>query len=376
MTVRKTPDSKWIAQIDIGTRPDGTRIRRSRTCRTRKEAKEAEMELLNEKDMMDGNLSASTFGGFVEGFWWPMKSSCLRQTSLDSYEQDLRLRILPALAAKDVASITRMDIQSMVTSCGSESTAKRARDLTRAILNEAVSAGLIDRNPAIGRFQMPRAPAKSAESADERWLTTFESHAPVLKAARDAGEVEKIVILGLCMGLRKEEMLAADVSDVDFGASVVRVRGAYVQTSKGNSMQPTKTPESRRAVPMPAYAASRLSALLAGCRPSSPLVRARDGSRLPPSTATKMMRRFAESAGVPGLTIQAMRHSFASACIDAGVDIAKVSKLLGHTNITTTYNRYVKARRNDLRAIAGKVDDALGSCGLSADNIDDLFSQR
>lgn len=366
MSVRKLKDGKWMATVDMGRRADGTRDRRSRRFDTRKDARAYECALMDERDASEGRMRASTLGQFVDGYWWPMKRSSLRQTSLDSYSQDLRLRILPALADRDMASITRGDVQKMVTACGTASTAKRARDLLRAIFNEAVAAGVCARNPANGRFQMPRRPESTATAPDERWLTTFESHAPVLKAARGAGEIEKIVILGLCMGLRKEEMLAADVGDLDFVAGVLRVSSAYVSTSGGNVMQPTKTPESRRTVPMPSYAAARLRELTDGRPASTPLVRSRDGGRLSPSTATKMMRRFAESAGVPSLTVQAMRHSFASACIDAGVDIAKVSKWLGHTNITTTYNRYVKARRSDLGSAAGMVDAALSAGGLDA----------
>ena len=51
-----------------------------------------------------------------------------------------------------------------------------------------------------------------------------------------------------------------------------------------------------------------------------------------------------------------MRHSFATAYLDAGGRIETLSRILGHANISTTINRYyrpdVKALRHDLDRIA------------------------
>lgn len=354
-------NGRWRVQVDVGRRADGSRDRRTRTVATKREATAVEAELTRARDARGGMLRSCTLRQFVDGYWWPMKEASLRQTSLDSYEQDLRLRIMPRLASMELSAVTRADVQAMVTACGSQSTAKRARDLLRAIFNEAESAGFCEGNPAKGRFQMPRKAVHAADhDGDGAWLTSFAQHREVLDAARGAGEIEKIIVLGLCLGLRKEEILALDAGDLDFGAGVARIGASYVRTSKGNLEQPTKTPESTRAVPMPAYARRRLSELAAGMAPGDPFVRSRSGARLSPSTATKMMRRFTEAEGLPPLTIRTLRHSFASACIDGGIDVAKVSRWLGHTNITTTYSKYVKAKGPDLGSAAGAIDEALG----------------
>ena len=78
---------------------------------------------------------------YVDKFWWPTKENTLQQTSLDSYEQDLRLRILPHFANVEFAKIDRLAVQQMINDCGTASTAKRARDLLRAIINDAIDSG-------------------------------------------------------------------------------------------------------------------------------------------------------------------------------------------------------------------------------------------
>lgn len=37
----------------------------------------------------------------------------------------------------------------------------------------------------------------------------------------------------------------------------------------------------------------------------------------------------------------ALRHIFATRCIEAGVDVKTLSELLGHSDVKTTLNRYV-----------------------------------
>lgn len=363
MPIRKV-NGKWRAQVEVGRKADGTRDRRTKTFDTKAAAQAWERDMQMRRDANDGRLRRCTFREFVRAYWWPMKEASLEQTSLDSYSQDLRLRLMPRFANRDMASITRADVQAMVNACPSASTAKRSRDLMRAIYNEAISSGVCQHNPAAGRVQMPRRAVHAHDGGGkEAWLTTFAQHKRVLDAAKGKGELEKIVVLGLCFGLRKEEILGLDVGDIDFERGVIHVGAAYVQTSKGNLVKPTKTAESTRDVPMTAYARERLLALAEGMPADSPFVLSQAGKRLSPSTATKMVKRFVESEGLPRVTAKTMRHSFASACIDAGIDVSKVSKWLGHTNVTTTYNRYVKTRQSDLDDAARTIDEIFYSQG-------------
>lgn len=356
MTIKKIANGKWRVQVDVGTMWNGKRDRRTRTLPTKREAQAQEDEWNEEKRRMRGLLTRMSLGDFVTRHWWPTKVQTLEQTSLDSYEQDLRLRVLPWFGNVDIDKIDRLSVQKMINSCGTYSTAKRSRDLLRAIINDAVDCGLASGNPAAGRYVMPRREVRPRSDDSGVWLTTFEEHRSVLEAAKGSGEVEKIIVLGLCFGLRKEETLGLSVRDLDFERRLVTVRWSYVQTSKGNKMKRTKTAESERDLPMSDYAFERLRELTEGMAPDDPVCVARTGRRLSPSTAGKMVKRWVESNGQPAITIKSLRHSFASACIDAGVDIAKVSAWLGHTNITTTLNRYVKTRNKDLGAIASIMD--------------------
>lgn len=361
MSVKKLNNGKWRVQVDIGTTWEGKRDRRTKSFTTKKDAVEQEREWLEEKRRLKGLTTRITLGDFVRIHWWPTKLNTLEQTSLDSYEQDLRLRILPRFANVEIDLINRMAIQDMINSCGTYSTAKRARDVLRAIINDAIDCGAALSNPAAGRYIFPRKPVKDTDSTvGGVWLTTFEEHKALLQAAKGAGEIEKIIVLGLCFGLRTEETLGMSVKDIDFEQSVLHVRYAYVKSSQGNILKRTKTLESERDLPMSHYAKERLAILTDGLSSNSPVCLSKYGKRLSPNTAYKMLKRWLVANDQPMVTMQTMRHSFASACIDAGIDIAKVSAWLGHTNITTTLNRYVKTRKKDLDSALNVINQAMG----------------
>lgn len=93
MSVKKLNNGKWRVQVDVGTTWEGKRDRRTKSFTTKKDAVEQEREWLEEKRRLKGLTTRITLGDFVRIHWWPAKLNTLEQTSLDSYEQDLRLRI-------------------------------------------------------------------------------------------------------------------------------------------------------------------------------------------------------------------------------------------------------------------------------------------
>ena len=54
-----------------------------------------------------------------------------------------------------------------------------------------------------------------------------------------------------------------------------------------------------------------------------------------------ILYRILEKAGIEGATMHTLRHTYATRCFEAGVDIKAISEQLGHKNIKTTYNIYV-----------------------------------
>jgi integrase len=67
---------------------------------------------------------------------------------------------------------------------------------------------------------------------------------------------------------------------------------------------------------------------------------ARNGGVSRPTNLSSGWADVAESVGLPGVTFHALRHTHASMLIDAGLDVVKISKRLGHADPSITLKVY------------------------------------
>jgi integrase/recombinase XerC len=129
-------------------------------------------------------------------------------------------------------------------------------------------------------------------------------------------------------GLRVSEVCALDVGDLDrqrYDTPMVLVRHG----KGGKSREVPVGGAADRAVV--AYLATRRAAATA------PMFVNGDGARLSPRSVQRMVRRWSTHGGVAAkATPHAMRHSFATHLLDAGVDLRSIQELLGHASLSST----------------------------------------
>lgn len=53
-----------------------------------------------------------------------------------------------------------------------------------------------------------------------------------------------------------------------------------------------------------------------------------------------------------------LRHSFATACVNEGMEVSKLSRIMGHADIKTTMRYYVRQKLGDLKAAVDAMDGA------------------
>lgn len=66
-----------------------------------------------------------------------------------------------------------------------------------------------------------------------------------------------------------------------------------------------------------------------------------DCTFLSPRTLEYRFHKLADDCGLKKVNFHALRHTFATRCIEAGVDVKSLSEILGHANVGITLNTYV-----------------------------------
>jgi integrase len=140
-------------------------------------------------------------------------------------------------------------------------------------------------------------------------------------------------------GLRRGELQALRVCDVDLGASVVRVERGWDQEE--GAIEP-KSDASRRTVPLLAVLRDHLDEhLLRTGRTGEQLVFGRtEGVPFVPSTIDNRAQECWAAADLEPITMHEARHVFASLLIDSGANPKAVQEFMGHSRIETTFSVY------------------------------------
>jgi integrase len=143
-------------------------------------------------------------------------------------------------------------------------------------------------------------------------------------------------------GLRRGELMALRVEDVDLASGLIRVEQSF--DPKERSFVETKSRAGRRVVPLAAVLREYLIAhklrlgwsegLFFGRSPLTPF----DDSSLAARAATAW--KNAQPKAPEAITLHEARHTFASLMIAASVNAKALSTYMGHASVTITYDRY------------------------------------
>lgn len=257
----------------------------------------------------------------------PYKPSAIR-----AYEAALRLRLLSELGRVKLAEVTRTDLQDLVDRLVASGLSPSAVGVTilplRAIYKRAIARGEVAVNPTTG-LEMP-----AVRGGRDRIATPDECAA--LLEALPSGD-GPIWATAVYAGLRRGELMALRVEDVDLATGVIRVCRGW-DTVEGVIL--TKNGKDRR-VPIPAILRDYLDQHLLALDRADGLVFGVSGSS--PFSPSPLRERAAAawaSAGLPAITLHECRHTFASLMIAAGVNAKALSTYMGHANISITLDRY------------------------------------
>ncbi|MCI8667346.1 MAG: site-specific integrase [Dorea sp.] len=171
------------------------------------------------------------------------------------------------------------------------------------------------------------------------------------------------ILLSLCMGLRLGEICALRKGQILYKDGILQVRSTMQRIQNFNAEVDWKGRENRktrviitspksacsvRDIPMPEFMVERLKRL----KTSADDVFVLTGTSkkfVEPRTYENVFKRYLMECNMDIVNFHALRHTFATRCIEKGFDVKTLSEILGHANVNITLNRYVHSSMEQKR---------------------------
>ena len=237
----------------------------------------------------------------------------------------------------------------------SPSAGNTARTILYIAMKDAVVEGFVKNNPVI--FTKPYRRPKP------KVLILGKDKLKVLLCAARETEWYLEILLGLFCGLRKGEIMGLKFSDFDLEEDTVTVNrqvGPEMKIARGSGYKiekyelvekEPKTSNSYRTIRMPGIISEELvrrKALIDfnrqrfgdGFRDGGYISCQPNGLLHSMTALNTALTKICSRNSLPHITVHGLRHMYATILIEQGVPLVKISALLGHSSIHTTFEYY------------------------------------
>lgn len=284
--------------------------------------------------------------------WIDEKAICRKASTTAKYRYMASMHIIPYIGHIKLSDINTRTINDFI----AEKRASGRLDgggglaasyintmnvIIRASLDYAVQKGMCA--PLDGVIYRPKALKPEIPILSKNDIVRLEAY-----LADNMDQTALGLLLSLYMGLRLGEVCALRWDDIDCERKILHVRGTTTRVFDSSCagekrtlwiVDKPKTLASSRRIPIPSKLMPCIQAQQSAA--SSPYVASSKESFVNPRTYEYRFHRILDKAGLPQTNYHALRHTFATMCVTAGMDVKSLSEILGHGSAAITLNIYV-----------------------------------
>ena len=359
-------DGRWEGRYVVGYDDKGLPVTKNVLAKTKSEcaAKLAQLREILKEPVPDQPKPGILLADWLDLWYQGYKKPNLRPNTQMSYERRIYQHITPALGQIQLDKLTTADIQEFYGNLKkngrllrtelygeslSDQTVRGIHTTLHAALDKAVEENLIFRNPSNG-CKLP--PAKPREMK----VLTPEEIQRLLIQAREDGCYE-LLLLELSTGLRRGEICALQWNDLNLKTGALQVERQVHRVRGELVVSPPKTKAGRRTVllPPPVLNVLKVYRTTSTSRWMFPSP-VKEDSPMDPTAVRKRLSTILKRADCRRLRFHDLRHSFATASLEHGMDVKTLNTIIGHVSSSTTLNIYAHVTDEMQRTAAAKID--------------------
>ena len=353
-SIRKRQDGKFLVTFPTGLyKENGKREYVYKYCATQAEAVEVLRQLQSEKAMgVCHSKAAVKTGDWIETWIEKHKAPKLAPSTLTSYRNNFRVHIRPYVGEIALKDLATYHIQKTLDSMdGSYSLFIKVYNVIHGALEKAVELGMIPKNPCKG-VAFPKDDRKDV------WALTKEEQQRFI-AALDGEYYRTMLLTYLYTGMRAGECIPLQWKDVDLSKRTIRVNKKAIlhhdfskHSAKHELQDFCKTKSSKRTVAITAGLAAilaehkeemkkRAAALGLEWSEDSLVFWNTRNKVVQYGNLKESLNKIYRKAGIKNATMHTLRHTYATRCFEAGVELKAIADQLGHASPKTSYELYI-----------------------------------
>lgn len=342
--------NKWVGQFTAGRKENGKIDRKSVYGNTRKEVKEkitkalADVQnktFINKTDITIYDIANEIIDD-------KKKSNKISASTYNRAKYTLKIIEKSKLGQSPIQKVSAKDIKDFLNdnTSYSESTLKKIYQLLGQSFKRAIERNYIIKNPIT--FEEARKPKSSKKSIKVESLSIDEEKKLISALSNENTLYKPIILLMLFTGMRVGEVLALkweSINDdfIDIQQSLTRNEDGKVILGEN-----TKTENSLRQIPINNILKEIISEIPCTDNFLFP--------NITPRNVQDFTNKFNATNCIKNhLHPHIFRHTYATRCIEAGINIKVLQKKLGHKNIQTTLDTYASV----FDKFEGQEDDKL-----------------
>lgn len=295
------------------------------------------------------NLPSITFGA-ISSEWLAVQTPELKASSVARYRNLLNSYILPRFSKSIIQEIQRSEIvvfsRDLLTSGGahSQGLAPKTVNSVLSVLKNVFTYASNEKGVLVADIKdisvkQPQKPMRILSKGEQKALSEY--------LCSDPTPCHIGILLSLYTGLRIGEVCALRWQDIRVEEQYLYIHQTMQRIQVDGDgrkrtevvILPPKSDCSIRRIPIPDEVLRLLKTVQR--QDDAFLLTGLVHSYIEPRCLENRFKAVTKECGLKDVNYHALRHTFATRCVELGFDIKSLSEILGHASVNITLNRYV-----------------------------------